>query len=196
MIELFDLAPLVDEGKFYSHWAVIALALIPPLYALIVFPNRSEIEKKTYETNRFFSFLIRFIAVPFIYIYFLILYAYSAKVLMNFSDWPKGMISWMVIAFSTFGYVAYIFSEPYAKNGAHIALFRKYFPYAVVPQIFMLFYAIYLRIAQYDLTMNRYFVVIFGIWLLGISLYLIISQRKSLAVITASLTCISLLISV
>lgn len=60
----------------------------------------------------------------------------------------------------------------------------------------MLAYAIWLRIAQYDLTMNRYFVVIFGFWLFIISLYLILSKKKSLAIITASLTLISLLISV
>ena len=146
--------------------------------------------------NRFFSFLIRYIAVPFIFVYFLILYAYSAKVLMNFQDWPKGMISWMVIGFSTFGYLAYIFSKPYEEESSIVSLFRRYFPYVVIPQVVMLAYAIELRISQYDLTMNRYFVVIFGFWLFVVSLYLIISRRRSLASITASLTLISLLISV
>jgi hypothetical protein len=60
----------------------------------------------------------------------------------------------------------------------------------------MLGYAIYLRIDQYGLTMNRYFVVIFGIWLALISLYYIVSKRKSLTVIAATLTAISLIISV
>lgn len=146
--------------------------------------------------NRFFSFLVRYIAIPFICIYFIILYAYSVKVLMNFSHWPKGMISWMVIGFSTFGYITYIFSKPYDKENLLIAFFRKYFPLAVLPQLIMLFYAIYLRITQYDLTMNRYFVVIFGLWLFVVSLYLVLSRKKSLAIITASLTLISLLISV
>jgi hypothetical protein len=60
----------------------------------------------------------------------------------------------------------------------------------------MLGYAIYLRIAQYDLTMNRYFVVIFGVWLALISAYYILSQKKSLTIISASLTAIALIISV
>ena len=75
-------------------------------------------------------------------------------------------------------------------------MFRKYFPYAVVPQVVMLGYAIYLRIAQYELTMNRYFVVIFGFWLIFISLYLIVSRRKSPIMIPLSLSLISLIISV
>lgn len=60
----------------------------------------------------------------------------------------------------------------------------------------MLGYAIALRINQYDLTMNRYFVVIFGIWLTIISLYFVIGTIKSLTVIPATLTAITLLISV
>ena len=59
----------------------------------------------------------------------------------------------------------------------------------------MLFYAIYLRIAQYDLTMNRYFVVVFGIWLTGISLYYSFSKTKKLAIIPASLAIITFVIS-
>ena len=60
----------------------------------------------------------------------------------------------------------------------------------------MLGYAIYLRINQYDLTMNRYFVVIFGIWLTLISLYYILSTKKSLSMIPASLVASILVISI
>jgi hypothetical protein len=101
-----------------------------------------------------------------------------------------------VIGFSTFGYLTYIFSKAYEEGSTMIGVFRKYFPLVVLPQVLMLGYAIAVRILQYDLTMNRYFVVIFGLWLTIISLYLIISRRKSLAIIAASLTLLSLLISV
>lgn len=195
MQALFDLSSFVSDHKLYANWAVISLALIAPLYCLTQFSRVADIEKRNYDINKFFSFLIRFIATPFIVLYFVILYAYSAKVLLNFQDWPKGMISWMVVGFSTFGYLTYIFSKPY-EDSSIIALFRKFFPFVVPAQILMLAYAIYLRIAQYDLTMNRYFVVIFGVWLAIISLYYIVSKRKSLTVIAASLTAIALIISV
>ena len=66
----------------------------------------------------------------------------------------------------------------------------------VLPQIAMLGYAIYLRINQYDLTMNRYFVVVFGIWLLVISLYLLFSSKKYLAFIPTILTVFTILVSI
>lgn len=150
----------------------------------------------TFEIHSFFAFLIKFVATPFIFLYFAILYAYTVKVLLNFSDWPKGEVSWLVIGFSSFGYIIYIFSYIFEKDFSAIRIFRKYFPFAVLPQIAMLFYAIYLRIAQYDITTNRYFVLVFGIWLLCISLYYVFSAKKFLAFIPAVITLFTLLISV
>ena len=196
VVELFDLSGTFFREKIYAYWATIALSLVAPLYALIHFPIPKEIKQDSYDTNRFFSFLVRFVGIPFILVYFIILYTYSIRVLMNFHDWPNGIISWLVIGFSIFGYLVYIFSESYVGEGKFLRVFRKYFPFAVLPQILMLFYAIYLRIAQYDLTMNRYFVIVFGVWLTIISLYYTISKRKLILFIPATLTLISIGISV
>lgn len=102
MTTLFNLSDFIWNGKIYGYWAVFSLSLVAPLYGLIHMPVSRDISTKSYETNRFFAFLVKYVAVPAIFIYFLILYAYSAKVLMHFSDWPKGIISWMVIGFSSF----------------------------------------------------------------------------------------------
>ncbi len=104
-------------------------------------------------------------------------------------------MSWLVIGFSVFGYILYIFSHPLGTPDGLIQRFRRYFPFAVIPQVGMLFYAIYLRIAQYDLTMNRYFVVVFGCWLLGISLYYGLAKSARLVYLPVSLAFITLVIS-
>ncbi len=192
---LFNLSDFIWNGKIYGYWAVFSLSLVAPLYGLIHMPVSRDISTKSYETNRFFAFLVKYVAVPAIFIYFLILYAYSAKVLMHFSDWPKGIISWMVIGFSSFWYLTYIFARPYEESQV-VSVFRRFFPYAVIPQIAMLAYALSLRLGQYDLTMNRYFVAIFGLWLFIVSLYLIFRARKSLAFIVATLSLFSLVISI
>ncbi len=101
----------------------------------------------------------------------------------------------MVIGFSVFGYILYIFSHPIGTSDSLIQRVRRYFPFAVIPQVFMLFYAIYLRIAQYDLTMNRYFVVVFGLWLLGISVYYSLAKSTRLVYLPVSLALITLVIS-
>ena len=193
---LFDFRDFTHYDKLYGYWATFALALIAPYYALSHFPRAEKIEEKNYESNAFFVFLIKYVMTPFVFIYFLILYVYSIKVLINFSDWPKGIISWLVIGFSTLGYITYIYAKPQGESVRYVAIFRTYFPILVLPQILMLAYAIYLRINQYGLTMNRYFVVAFGLWLTGISLYYTFSNRKNLIAIPLSLALISLSISI
>jgi len=192
---LFDIS-WIDQWKLIWDWAVISLALLTPIFTLTQIPKSSSYNKNYFKENKFFSFLTKYIATPFIYIYFLILYAYSVKVLANFWDWPKWEVSWMVIGFSIFGYIIYIFSYAFDLKNKFIKTFRKVFPYVVIPQIFMLFYAIYLRINQYDLTINRYFVVVFWIWLFIISLYYILSNRKSLSTILSTLTIFTIIISI
>lgn len=77
-----------------------------------------------------------------------------------------------------------------------VSILRTYFPYMVIPQLLMLSYAIGLRIMQYDVTMNRYFVVVFGIWLAIISLYYVFSHARALTVIPLTLALSILVISV
>ena len=192
---LFDISwSYTDE--LYGDWATFALACFTPLFALTQLPEASSYKKDIFRENTFFSFLIKFACIPAILVYFTILYSYSLKVLLNFSDWPKWEVCWMVIGFSVFWYLVYIFSYTFEKQYSLIAKLRKYFPYVVLPQILMLFYAIYLRIIQYDITVNRYLVVVFGIWLTCISVYLIFSQKKYLWYIPFLICIFTILISV
>lgn len=192
---LFDLSGYFS-GEIYGDWAIIAGSIITPIFAISMIPEKKDFTNNYFNENAFFSFLVKYIAIPFIYIYFIILYAYSVKVLSNFGDWPKGEVSWMVIVFSIFGYITYVFSYIFEEKNKYICVFRKYFPYVVIPQIFMLFYAIYLRISQYDVTINRYFVVIFGLWLLCISIYYAISKKKYLGHLFTSLTIFTIIVSI
>jgi len=197
---LFDIG-YSASWDMYGYWISLALVLVTPLFALSEIPKKWEFENSTFKENIFFNFLIRYVATPFIYVYFFILYAYTLKVLINFSDWPKWEVSWLVIWFSLFWYVTYMFSYIFESKKDEnsykfIKTFRKYFPYVVLPQVWMLFYAIFLRIWQYDLTMNRYFVVVFGIWLLASSMYLIVSKTKSILIIPTLLTLFTLIVSV
>ncbi len=191
---LFDLD--IDWDKTYWNWVILSLSVIAPLFALTQIPNKKSFIENDFKENTFFSFLIKFVATPFIYLYFFILYAYSVKVLLNFNDWPRWEVSWLVIGFSIFGYLAYIFSYIFEEKNEVIKSFRKIFPFAVIPQIFMLFYAIYLRINQYDITVNRYFVVVFWLWLFIVSLYFVFSRKKQLIILPATLTLFIIIISI
>jgi hypothetical protein len=174
----------LKQGNWFGYWAGFSWVLFAPYFFLAnlaVNEKDSSPEMDQFISNKFYSFLINFVALPAIYIYFVILYAYTIKVLLNFSDWPRGEVSWMVILFSFFGHLVYFASFAFVSRFKHAGLFRKILPTAVLLQTPMLFYSIGLRINQYDLTINRYLVVVFGLWLVFLSLYFIISKKKDLS---------------
>ena len=191
---LFDLSWDFTD-KIYKNWAVISLSFITPLVCLIQFPRNNQKSDKSFDINVFSAFIIKYVLPIAVFVYFLILYSYSIKVLLNFHDWPRQEVTSLVIAFSITWYITYILTYYFEKTKA-LSIFRKAFPFVVLPQLFMLFYAIYLRIAQYDITINRYFVVVFWIWLLVISLYFGLSKKKSLIWVTAILTLFTIIISI
>lgn len=190
---LFDLS--FDIGKVLANIFITSTTLIAPLFFLSSLPFRVNLEKRSFHMTVFGEFLIKYIMIPFMYIYLIILYAYTVRVLVNFHEWPKGMISWLVILFSFFGYVSYILSLPYVDKSVLVRVYRKIFPSLLLPQILMLFYAIWLRIGQYDLTINRYFVILFGLWLLFSTLYFLFSRGKKIIMLPFFLSLLTLCIS-
>lgn len=194
---LFDIK-FLDDHNWYGYWSVFSLVLFAPFFFLANFPQVKQELKSITEVsdNKFYFFLINFIGLPAIHIYFIILYSYTLKVLFNFSEWPQGEVTWMVILFSFFGYLIYFASFAFSDAFKHAKIFRKTLPYAVLLQTPMLFYAIGLRINQYDLTINRYLVVVFGFWLLYLSLYYIISKHKDLSVSFYSLLVVVIFMSI
>lgn len=77
------------DNDAYGYLASIAFAFIAPFFALARIPLSSDIGKEKGSENVFFTFLVKYIGLPAIALYFIILYLYTVKVLMNFSDWPR-----------------------------------------------------------------------------------------------------------
>jgi len=175
------------SSEWYGQWWVFVATLVGPLYFLSHVPNEIKEKDLLFDSLKtFLHFVVLYIALPFIAIYFVILYVYSLQVLVNFSAWPEGVVSWLVILFSFFGWLIYFLSFSF-KREKFVSLFRTWFPRVLVPQLGMLFYAIGLRIAQHGLTVNRSLVLVFGAWISFLCVYYIFSKKKALFVIPFSL---------
>ena len=193
---IWSVGQLFDFYRLNAWWSLFSVTLFSSYYVLANFPYYDEQNAENHTLTKAENFLIKNIGVPFVILYFVILYAYSARVLLNFWNWPHGIISYLVIVFSAIGYYTYMKTRHLEEKNRVIEIFQKYLPWAVFFQLFMLFYAIYLRIAQYGLTTNRYLVVIIGGILLLISLYLMIAKRKRLVMIPMMFSCLALFMSI
>lgn len=95
---LFDLS--YEFSKWASAWMAICITFFAPTYSLSQFPDKNEHSAESFEDGGKTGFFTKYIFLPFTCLYAVILYAYSLKVLINFSEWPKGSIVSLVIGFS------------------------------------------------------------------------------------------------
>lgn len=114
----------------------------------------------------------KYILTPLTLGYFLILYLYTAKVLITMS-WPKGILAWIIVIFSFVAILTYLFWTPLKKNHR----FNRYIWIAILIQTLMLGLAIGIRVEEYGITESRYFMALYGIWLLMMSLYFILVKN-------------------
>ncbi len=185
---LFDI-PFINE-KRYMEWFVISFLFVGTLQILGGIPQQFSSDTLKQGVTLFFT---KRIALPFIFVYTAILYVYFLLILAT-GEWPNGMVPWLAMWFSFFSFAAYTAAYPYQKN---FSLFKPhYIPYMLVLPIALLFYGILVRINAYGFTVNRYLVLAFGLWILGMVLYYLFSKRKVLGMLPFSLAVITAIISI
>lgn len=134
------------------------------------------------------KFFTQFILIPLLIIYVVILYFYSAKILINW-QLPRGWVSYLVLAYSIVGILALLLVHPLKdlKLKSWIVIFNKLFYYTLIPLIVLLFVAIFTRLLQYGYTEARYFVLLISVWLTTIVLYFVFIKKSSIKFIPISL---------
>lgn len=136
------------------------------------------------------------ILIPLVVIYLVILYLYMGKIIIEWS-WPEGWVGYLVLSFSIVGIFALLLLHPIQEKAENrwIKRFSRSYFIVLVPLVILLLLAIWRRIEEYSFTVNRYFVLVLGLWLAGIVVYFIASKTKNIKVIPASLGLIAFLIS-
>ncbi|MDH5380724.1 MAG: DUF4153 domain-containing protein, partial [Cyclobacteriaceae bacterium] len=137
----------------------------------------------------------QYILLPLLILYLVILYAYAGKILLNW-DWPKGIVSYLISCVSVLGILTVLLLYPYGnlKENSWIKKFTDIYYYTLFPLIIILFIAIWLRIDDYGVTINRYVIVLLGVWLSIVSIYFSI-RKTNIKFIPISLVVILLLMS-
>jgi hypothetical protein len=139
----------------------------------------------------------QYVLLPLDVVYLLILYIYSAKILIQW-QLPQGGVAYLVMAFSVAGIFALLLLFPIRDSAEErwIRIFTKRFHLALFPLIVLLGVAIFRRISEYGFTENRYLVAALAVWLTGITLYFLISKKDDIRWIPLSLCVASFLLAV
>ncbi len=134
------------------------------------------------------KFFTQFVLIPLLIIYTIILYAYSAKIIMQW-ELPRGWVSYLILAYSIVGILALLLVHPLKENHSKswVKLFSKIFYYALIPLLGLLYVAIFTRVLAYGFTEPRYYVLLLAIWLTVVAVYFIIAAKPSIKFIPISM---------
>lgn len=189
--QLFDVR--MDNDVYARLWILIA-TIFNTWFFLSDLPENLEALNNSDAYPNGLRLFTQFVLLPLVTIYLSILYVYMFKIILT-SNWPKGWVSYLVIGFSTAGILALLLVWPLQSNDRFkwIKVYVKYFFLALFPLIMMLGFAIYIRVRDYGITENRYFIIVLAIWLFGNALYFLISEIKNIKVIPMSLFFVALL---
>ncbi len=182
-------------GELYGHIWATSLIAAGPLFALGRIPEDYDTLPVIDSDNHAIAglrLLSDFLAAPLLVIYALILHAYAAKIIIS-GEVPENQIGWMVIGFGAlvifFWKLMLPLREVLTLSGR---FFLRVWPFMVIVPMVLLFYAIWLRIGEYGVTPERYFLVAFGVLMTLFALMQLVPRLRNWLPGAASLTVITL----
>ena len=176
------------DHKTYAHLFVLLAGMFSTAYSLHRFPKDFQFDADEMAFTGVFHNLCKFIFIPIVALYFLILYAYSAKILVTW-DLPHGWVSSLVIGFAAAGMFTWLlnFFLPRFDSGSIVGNFKKWFWPVLFPMVGLLFVAIARRIWDYGITEERFFVAHTGAWLTLCCVFFVLIKSEDIKFIPISL---------
>jgi hypothetical protein len=183
--ELFN----IDFGdKVYIDLFITVAVVMNTWFFIAGIPSRIIALEQVREYPKGLRIFTQYVLLPLVVIYLIILYFYEAKILFTLV-WPRGIVSYLIIGFSTLGIFALLLVWPLRDDAEHtwIRTFTKRFFLAIFPLIVLLIMAIGRRVMEYGVTENRYFLIVLSLWLFIVALYFLFSRRKNIKFVPLSL---------
>lgn len=136
----------------------------------------------------------QYVLIPLVAIYALILYLYSAKILLSWS-WPIGWTSMPVFVFSVAGILAFLLLYPIRQREGErwVATYARWFFYLLLPLTSLPVLALWRRIGDYGITEERYLGLALAIWLALLAIGMIATRQRSIRAIPISLCIVAVL---
>ncbi len=170
IIETLELLFEIDfPSKTHQKLWIIGLTLVGPVNWLSMVPRDfqdtvPEGEQPEF-TSRAIGTIVKYILVPLLLVYTVILYAYAAKIGFD-GALPSGRLGHMVLAYGAMGTLTILLAFPTRLvSGPLVSFFWRNWFWLTIGPVVLLFLAAYTRVAHYGITEERYLVLLAGLWL-------------------------------
>lgn len=189
---LFDIN-LHDE--LYIEIWIVTVSFFNTWFFVGGIPKQFDELENSYEYPNGLRVFSQYVLLPLLGLYLLILYSYGSKILLTW-DWPRGIVSYLIVCVSVLGILTFLLIHPYSNQNEHtwIKKASKGYYFLLFPLLIIFFIAIFIRINEYGITINRYVLLLLGIWLTIVCVYTAIG-KTNIKFIPTSLAVILLLVS-
>lgn len=193
VISLQELFSIQMSDKVFQNLAVFCLFLFSVIYYLMHVPGIEEKYSLQIDFSKALKFLSMYILIPVLGLYLVILYVYMFKIIASW-ELPNGWVTTLISVLGLIGFLTIIILYPMIKSRENklINFLGKYFPLMILPLLILMSVAIFRRIDDYGLTINRLYAVRLNVWLYGVSIFLFITASRYPKWILISLLAIAL----
>ncbi len=193
---LENLFGLDVPGRRYFQLWILVTGVFGIWYFLSGAPDDVEKLENSTDYPGSIKVFAQYILLPVVFVYFVILYAYLGKILVEW-NWPRGWVSGLILGFSSTGLATLLLLYPIRERAENvwIRFAWRWFFIVLIPLIVVLFLAILRRVSDYGITEPRYIAIVFGIWLVAMIAYFMSSRTGNIRVIPGSLCVFAMLIS-
>lgn len=183
--------------KVYECVWTLFMALMPILMFLSRVPRPESIRVEMVPLSRFLMGTVRYLFIPLVAGYMLVLYAYLLKIVFVW-ELPQGAVSWLVTAMMM-GILAIICILYPAIRQNDLKPFERavvrWMPLAALPLVVLMSVGIVRRFSDYGITANRLYVMTFNLWFYAVCIGLCLLRARRIHWIFLSFGAIMLLSS-
>ncbi len=189
---LFDIN--IHDELFIEIW-VVTVSFFNTWFFIGGIPKEFDELENSFDYPKGLRIFLQYVLLPLLALYLLILYSYGSKILLTW-DWPRGIVSYLIVCVSVLGILTFLLIHPYGNQSEHswIKKASKGYYFLLFPLLIIFFIAIFIRINEYGITINRYVIFLLGIWLTIVCIYTAIG-KTNIKFIPSSLAIILLLVS-
>lgn len=183
----------INDRMFADLWVVVA-AIFNTWFFLSGVPQNYGVLNNIDSFPKGLKIFVQYILIPLAIIYMVILYAYSIKIVVEWTL-PEGWVSMLILCYAVVGILAILLAYPLRDDSDNtwVRLYSRFFFVGLLPLIVLLFIAIWVRINEYGITELRYYVLLLGIWLFFMAFYFIFSKSKNIKLVPATLIIMAVL---
>lgn len=171
--------------SFYDHLWFLIMGIFAPIHFLAGVPvDLEELKDRVYPQA--LRILMLYIVMPLIVIYTAIISVYFLTILISVSM-PQGVVANLVLWYGAVTTLVMFLIHPLKEESRWAQLFTKVLSIWILPLLIMMFVAMGIRIAAHGVTVNRYFVLALGTWVLVSMLYFVFFKGRRNVFLIASL---------